>query len=253
MEYNFPVSLQPTYTKIGNQIGQEIPRRRAVVRDDTGVPIASVSTKYKLVTHTEVFDQALKYVDRLGKPQSKFYIASNGAKAVGEFTYADKTLAVEKGDLVGLRVYIESSYNAKSAIKVRIGGLQLKCMNGLMQPKDVFDLSVRHSGAAAINFPDTDIVFGTFKKTIEDLSRLTHLELNESEYENWIDKAIDDSVIPESALNKMSYGPEGTAWNLYSAFTHHITHQETSKATQIGKLNRLNRVTKWFDENFPIQ
>jgi len=247
MSYNFPVSLQDIYTKSGKQV----PRYKAVVRGDTDEPIATVSTKYKLIEHATVMDEAMKYVQRLGNPTSKFYLSGKGDRAVGEFTYADKTLAVQKGDMVGLRVYAESSYNGKQAIKVRIGGLRLVCMNGLMQPNDIFSLSVKHTGDVEFKFPEPEEIMDRFTRTISTLSNYSQMEIPGGQFREYAEMAVEEGVVVKKAIEKIS-DEDRTVWDLYNHFTYHITHQESSKASYLGKMNRLNKVASWIEEKFPV-
>ncbi len=248
MSYNFPVSLQDIYTKSGKQV----PRYRAVVRDDTDEPIATVSTKYKLIEHATVMGEAMKYVQKLGNPTEKFYTSTKGDRAVGEFTYADKTLAVRKGDMVGLRVYAESSYNGKQAIKVRIGGLRLVCMNGLMQPNDIFSLNVKHTGDVEFKFPEPEEIMERFTKTIHTLSGYSQMELGSEKIREYAEMAVNEGVVVERAVKAIK-DEDRTVWDLYNHFTYHITHNESSKASYLGKMNRLNRVASWIEEKFPLQ
>lgn len=245
--YDFPVSLQNVYTKDGSQV----PRIKAVVRDDSKKAIAAVSTKYALIEHRLVMDQAMKFVEKLGQPVINFHSANDGARIVGEFTYRDHTFEVEKNDLVGMRVYVENTYNAKGSLKVRLGGLRLVCLNGMVRAQDVFNLDIRHIGEPDITFPDPDIIFDRFNSTMKDFRRLTEIDLTEEEYRNFGQAAKDDGVITEKSLSAID-GKDGSAWSLYNDFTYHINHMESAKATQIGKLNRLNRVSSWFDDKFPV-
>ena len=130
MNYEFPVALEPTYTKTG----VEIPGRRAVVRKDTEAPIASVSTRYQLTEHKTIIEQAKSFSELFGTPTTSFNLSRSGDRCLTEFTYKEITAEVAKNDLVGLRFYIDTSYNAKSTNKLRIGGLRLSCLNGMVSP-----------------------------------------------------------------------------------------------------------------------
>ena len=115
--YDFPVELQKVFTR-GHK---EVPRARAVIRKDTGDPIANVSDRYHLVSHKTVIDEAKSFVSLFGTPEEKFHMGTNGVTLVGEYTYKDITRAVRRNDLVGLRVYVENSYNTSKGICYRLG------------------------------------------------------------------------------------------------------------------------------------
>lgn len=243
--YDFPVTLEPAYTKLG----KEIPRARVVVRGDTDAPIATVSTRYKLVEHSDVFRQAQSYITGLGDPKNEFIIANNGARAIGQFTFMDKTLAVAKGDLVGLRVFVENTYNARGSIKVRLGGIRLVCMNGMVRHSDVFNLSVKHTGEAKIDFPPIERVMQTFQSTVNQYKQYAGMELTADAYKGSAEAAVRNHIVPASAIENIP-DTERTVWDLFNRFTYHITHKETSRSTGAGKITRLNRASKWIDDTF---
>lgn len=246
--YEFPVSLQKTFTAEGH----EVPRARAVVRGDTNKPISVVSSVYRLITHKEIMDQAFQYVKVIGEPQVQYFMKNDGAQLTAEFTFMDKTLAVRKGEMVGLRVYVDNNYQAKGAMKVRIGGLCMWCMNGAINHRDVFDINVSHIGKSDINFPAPELVMEGFKNTISGFKELSKIDLSEKQMIEYVDRARADRLIPGRAVKEFGgeHAKEHTAWALYNYFTYVITHQGGARLTQLGRINRLNRVGRWFQDNF---
>lgn len=244
MNYDFPVALEKTFTKTG----VEIPGRRAVVRKDTDTPIASVGLSYKLTEHKTIMDKAKSYADIFGSPVTSFTVNPKGDRVLAEFTFKEITQEVAKGDLVGLRFYIDSSYNAKSSNKLRIGGLRLACLNGMVSPtSDVYSISARHTGEnTAIVFPEKELLLSNFERTVKDLARLTTIEYTTVDYQKKLIEAVDNNIISEAAINNIKDN-ERTAWDMYNRFTNHITHNESAKASYINKINRLSKVAKWFD------
>ena len=247
--YDFPVSLQKTFTAEG----REVPRSRAVVRGDTNEPIAVVSTSYRLIPHKDIMEQADKYVKTIGEPKANFYITGNGAKVVGEFTFMDKTLAVRKNELVGLRMYIDNNYNATGSMKVRIGGLCMWCMNGAVSHRDVFQLNVPHIGNHEITFPHPDQVFESFQNTIQSFKQLAEIPLSRERQIELTNTAAHHKIVPTKAFTGLNSGEdkiEESAWGLYNHFTYYITHKENSRSTAHGRITRLNNVGRWFDDVF---
>ena len=240
--HDFPVSIQPAFT----QKGIEIPRIRAVVRDDTGVPLASVSPRYQLIKHNTVLEAAESFVRKLGIPQREISLGSNGAYMVGTFEFMDKKIALKKGDLVGMRVYIQNSYNAKTAVIIKVGGVVMSCMNGMVSHKDVFYSRTRHSLGQEVVFPNPELVLDSFHNSCGRWSQLQEMDLNPVDAEELELKAIELGVMPKG-VNKTSTQIRN-AWDLHQKFTYHITH--VSKASGVGKLRMLNHVSKWFDDIF---
>ena len=240
--YDFPVSLQKVYTKAG----KEMPTVRAVVRDDTNEPIANVSNKYRLIPHMDVINAARGFISKLGTPTEGFHIAKNGALIVGEYVYKDITHAV-KDDFVGLRVFIENSYNAKKRLTVKIGGLVLKCTNGMVVPRDIYSMSIRHTGDNVIEWPDHGEILDKFGAESKKWIKYGQHDLKDK-YDDYLHKAVTDGVIHERALQAPTHGT--TVWDLYNQFTYHITHNESQRASQIGKIHRSEKVANWLEEIF---
>lgn len=238
--YNFPVSLQPLYTKQG----AEAPKVRAVVNESTGHAIATVSTKYSLLKHQELVDKSVGFVRGFGIPEERILTSRNADKFAAEYTYKEKTAAVGIDDVVGLRVYVENSYNGKSSAKIRIGALRLKCLNGMMLPHDVFSLSVKHAGKIEIEFPNPEDVLDRFRSSVSSLSVYKETNLTYEKYTRFVEDAVEFGLVNKTALDKP---PGQNAWDLYNQFTYNITHE--SKMSELSKINKLNRVALWMEEN----
>src|SRR3954470_9200220 len=120
-DYEFDVEVE----KVFLQSGVEVPGTRVVVRQDTGLPVATVSDKYMLVKHKTVMDAAEQFIGVFGEPERKYHMARGGARLVGEFTYRDRSnlIKVQKDDVVGLRVFVENSYNAEASVRVHVGAI----------------------------------------------------------------------------------------------------------------------------------
>ena len=149
--YAFPVELQNVFTKTG----KVVPRRKAVVRTDDDKVIGSVSDRYKIFKHEDVMNQADSYISNMGKPEKKCYLTQDGASLTAEYTFRDTSLKIGDnagmGDVVGLRVYVQNSYNGKGALRFRIGAMVVKCLNGMVLPEDKFSLTYRHTKEIEVN------------------------------------------------------------------------------------------------------
>lgn len=247
VRYDFPVSLQPGYTKDG----KEIPRLRTVVREDTNQPISYVSSKFTLVPHKEVMDAADSFVKQFGKPKVTFTLRNSGASLLGEYFFQDNTQAVALNDLVGLRVFIENAYNASRSLIIKIGGMRLKCFNGQAIAGSFFEFKQRHTGEVSLEFPDPDDVFNAFKLATTRWKELKQRELSPKDYTLYAEKAVEEHIIQKPVLSNLCREKDQTAWGLYNDFTYHISHE--SKAKAFGKIARQERVDKWFSKEFLSQ
>lgn len=244
MNYNFPVSIQSIFTKDG----AEVPRVRAIIRDDTKEALSAVSTRYSLIRHSQVADEAIQFAESFGKPDVKFHLSANGDRFLSEFTYMDHTVAVQKDDLVGFRFYAENAYRPGYAAKLRVAALRKVCMNGMVLPKESIDLNVRHVGEATFKFPNPDELIEKFHKHTKKFTRYAESELNEENWNRYLDKALLEGIVTSRVRD---IAPEAnTVWGLYNTFTYDINHKESEKASVIGKVARLNKVANWFDQEF---
>jgi hypothetical protein len=193
-----------------------------------------------------VVDAAEAFITQLGTPTRNFALAKNGAVLVGEYTYADKTLAVKTGEVVGMRVYIHNAYNGSSCLKFRVGALVLKCLNGMLVSKDIFNVSYRHQGEQEIKFPDPAMVYASFVTATKQWGEYSSDLLTLNSYSEYLYKASQAKLIPEKVAKALPAGE--SVWDLYNQITYHITHE--TKATKIGVINKLSRTAEWFENTF---
>lgn len=243
--YDFPVELQGCFSPSG----KPVPGARSVVRTDTDEPLNAVSSKYKLVTHSELVDKARQFVGIFGTPKETFSLGQNGRKLLSTFQFVDKTQALQKNDKVGLRVMVQNSYNTSSSVIVKIGAIRLACMNGMVVADNVLEIKQRHTGDFQLEFPDPDRLWDVFCQNTNRWKELQRIELTESDYDSFVMKAVEEQIIQQAAEKTKTEGH--SAWDLYNQFTYHITHE--SKAAEMGKFNRLARVDKWINEAFDLQ
>jgi len=254
VDYAFPVSLQPVFTKDGNIV----PTVRAVVREDDQRPISSVSDKFTLIPHEEVVTVAQNFLATLGpNPETIFTLTNDGAVLMCTCTFKDKTFTVggtdhKVGDPIGLRVHIENAYNGTKCLRFKIGGINISCLNGMVAFEDFFNISIRHTGSYNLDFPEAGEVFDAFKAKCSGWDSYGKIMLNPNTYGDYVLKANEEYVIPEKLSKALvtNAAPERSVWQLYNDFTYYVTHD--SKASPVGKVNKLNRIDKWFSQNFSV-
>ncbi len=244
--YNFPVSLQKLYTKDG----AEAPRVQAVVREDTNLPLAVVGKRYKLVPHADVIDQARGFISALGTPEETFNIARSGAVMVGVLTYREHTQTVAKGDTVGLRVYIENSYNATRSLTIRIGALVLSCLNGMVTPRNVYSYVWRHTTDVVIKFPEPGEILSNFTAEADRWKGYGDIRLPPrgskpvTDLFGQLEPVLGTGML-ESVREVIATTKDPSGWDLMQACTYQITH--SSKASVVGKLNKLDATSRIVD------
>lgn len=257
MNYDFPVELRPAHVYLndivdGAPVLTKLPRVKAVVRTDKEEVIGQVSDRYKIFTHKQVMDQALKYADKLiGRPKLNVGLSQGGAFMCSKFDSVDKSFAVRNGDPVGFRVNIMNSYNGKCGLVMQVGGLVMKCMNGMvgMSDEDSYNLNWRHTREfELIDFPEPDLLIAAWDENCKAWANMAKMDMTEDDYDGLLRKAHEKSLI--SGKNMLVPDPhhrEKTAWDLYNQLTYHAEH---SDIVEHSRVNRLNRAAKWANDIF---
>lgn len=240
--YDFPVQKERLFTKDG----VEAINSRALVRTDTNKFISTVSDKYNVIEHKLMVDRVLECVKHFGDPVAKFDIAQEGRKLICQFDLIDKTVALKKGDKVGLRVFARGTYDAKQSMLINIGGVRLICTNGMVAHNSDLSIKVNHIGDTEWNMPHPDQLWDIFAKSGKNWEHLQTLDMTETEYAAISAKAVELGIVPEKALQSPTDGQ--TAWDMYNQFTHFVSH--TSKSQAFGRFNRLNKIDGFFQEVF---
>lgn len=246
-EYDFPVELQPIYTKLGTKL----PRNQAVVRTDTQAPISVVSSIYNLITHKEVLDAVVPFMQKFGAGDPDVVVERDGARIVATWRFLDRTLATQAGDKIGLTVHAINSYDKTGSVIIRVGGVVLRCMNGMTAVHDEFSLYYRHSGKKIeLEMPDPEIVWGQFVAGTQFWSALEQHEISPDFKTKLIELALERKVASETSLEADAVSSQieasKTAWDLYNAFTYAITHESKTRnrTTEILRQDKLNRLFK---------
>lgn len=244
--YDFPVALHEAYTKDGIQA----PKVKVVVREDTGVPLATVSENYGLITHNSVIAEARKFISVLGEPVERFGLARNGAVMWGEFTYLDRTIEPVVGEPIGLRVYVENSYNSRKAVTIDVGGLVLSCKNGMTAFNSRNRYTWRHTKNSVIRMPSPDDILYGFEAEGRAIASLNgrYIEKQDLDYINSKIKTIFSEVQLKNLENKLEEGQ--SAWDGLQALTYEATH--IGNAGFVSRMRKLASISKIFKERFEI-
>jgi hypothetical protein len=243
--YRFPVELRDVYTKRGDQV----PRVKAVVRTDTEEPISAVSHNYRLIPHGDLVDAAEKFVKDFGEPERSFSMNQNGTVLMGEYTYRENPVQLACGDTVGMKLYISNSYNSSSSMRIRIGALVLKCLNGMVSFRQAFDYSVRHYGKALqeIAFPEPYQISAAFNSEIDRWDHYNGFSIKDDVVRlDIIKDAWAKGLVTAKGVETIAEKPANTMWDMMQNFTYHVTH-ETPKLSPIGRVQRLESVSRYLD------
>lgn len=254
-DYRFPVALEKAFTKDGI----EIPRTRTIVRQDTKLPLSVVSDRYKLYTHEDVMNAVKPFVRELGQPETMFSLEKDGARLIATHTFRNHSIQLPRGhdtersigDVVALRLHIINSYNRSTALEFKLGGMVLRCLNGMTLFEHLFHLSFRHLGEAWTGeLPRPQTVVSAFSQAGEQWKRLAEASLTPRDQRKLVEDAVKLQILPKRSFEaeRVRFERAETYWDLYNAFTYVYTH--TSKRMQVsGKLTRGDKLNVLFNDH----
>lgn len=247
----FSVSLQPVFC--GENGVSPFPSRRAVVREDTGQPIAIVSDRYALVPHArvlDIIDNAIEPLD-LGPVPRGIYLERNGARMRALYKFPSLAKPVLGGDDICPCLQIRNTYDSTARISVHIGAFRFVCTN----------LAVGGGGAFAGGFVSIhagEIPIEKMADQLTDyLARFDRIVLT---YRQWTMTRLErDQLEPllaqilngrfDELRDALLGAVPATVFEAYNSLTYHATHSMRSARTAFEMLERVNH---GFQKTFPV-
>lgn len=227
--YNFPVELQPVFLSNGNQIA----KKRAVVRTDTMDTLGIVSEDYGLVEHGKVIDSLREAGHEYGVAE-KISVTNNGANLFYQMIFPKVEMEVKKGDIIKMMMIARNSYNAMKSLSIIFGAFRLVCENGMVIGTQFIQFAYRHIGnVGGMNdsfmideYKDTYKAYiKLFGERMPQITQMARLPLQSNE--GLFDKK--QVQLPEYLIQeaKTSFETEHdhTVWGYYNSLTHAITHK----------------------------
>lgn len=249
---DFPVMLRAIFQQRPEGY-EEIPHRRAVVRQDTGEAIAVVSSRYTVVPHQRILDAIERAIQPLdvGPVPRGVYVDRRGANMRAVFKFPALARAVRGMDEVCPCVQVRNTYDGTSRISIHIGAFRFVCTN----------LAVGGGGVFAGGFMSVhagEIPIATAGEQLADY--LTRFEGIVDLYRHWesqsLGPAMLDAVLRQvlkgqyaDLRNKVLTAAPATVMAAYNTLTDHATHQMRTARTAFGLLERVNAS---FQAAFPL-
>jgi hypothetical protein len=241
---DFPVILRPVYQALAGSY-PEIPKRRAVVREDTGQVLAVVSDRYALVPHQRILDLVEEAIGPLnvGVVPRGIYVDRAGARMRALFKFPSLVQPVLGDDTLCPCLKIQNTYDGSSRIAIHIGAFRFACTNLAVGGGGVFA-----GGFMAIHAGEVPIVEVTkqltsylkgFEKIVELYRRWAMTEAAPETLERVLGalpKRVETALRPE-----LSPTPRVMVWEAYNRATHFATHQMRSYRAAFDLLARINR------------
>lgn len=242
---DFPVLLKPLLVQ-RNGSYTSVPRRFAVVREDTGEPLAVVSGRYTLVPHQRVLDAVHKAIRVLnvGPVPQGIFVDRRGARMRALFKFPALTQPVIGDDTICPCLKLQNSYDGTSKITLHIAAFRFVCTNLAVGGGGVFagGFMAVHAGEIPVE-QATDQLEGFLDQFPEVVAL----------YRLWAETAADPEGLnplirglPNRARGYLQRqadrGRIRTMWDAYNAATWFATHQLRSAHSAFALLERINRV-----------
>lgn len=245
---DFPVDLSPVFCSPEGTM-QEVPRRLAVVRKDTGRVIGLVSDRYKLVPHQrilDVMDSALASFD-VGPTPRGIYVDRGGARMRALFKFPALAQDVGRNDEICPCLRVQNTYDGTSRISLHIGAFRFVCTNLAVGGGGVFAggfMSV-HAGEIALEQVGSRLTtyLTSFSSVVELYRYWTDLPVT-TESLNATSRGL--PIRTAMAIDARLAGAR-TVFEAYNAFTDVATHQLRSARAAFDLLDRINLEfqTRW--------
>lgn len=227
---------------------------RAIINPDTNDLFSILSTKYKIMQHTDVLTKVEECVAKhpeYGTPKRTIKTLSNGAKLQAKYVFPEIDVQINTGDVVHPEVEIRNGYDGIWSFGVLFGAFRLVCSNGLVIGDVVMQFKRKHFNPAQ-QFLLTDMLQNSF----ESFSNQTEM------WKGWVDKVLTPEQVTNNletlAFNKKEMKelevesevathatimtPAITQWVFFNILTQYITHRVASVNRQVELQSRLRKM-----------
>lgn len=250
---DFPIVLKPVFYQ-GEEEFQAVPKRFAVVREDTGQALAVVSDRYKLVTHQQLLDSVNAATASLdvGPVPRGIYVDRGGARmrALFKFPALVQPISHAFKDEICPCVKMENTYDGTSRISVHIGAFRFVCTNLAVGGGGVFAGGFMSIHAGEIPMDEISSQLTTY---LGDFERIV------TAYRAWSESVLDlerhDQFLgtlpsrPAEVLRlRRSVETPLTVYAAYNQATQYATHHMRSVR---GAFDLLERINRGFQRFFP--
>jgi len=214
--------------------GSQVSNQAIEIRDDQGdwQCLNIHSSAYKLVPNTIVNETAQEILIQTGEswtPEREVWTGRYWAKLYRSNLNLD---APEVGDTLSLGLRVENSYDGSCQFRLVLMGFVLSCTNGLVSPRHFSSFTAKHIGDEEVNFGMAVAKIrqgmGELEGVLPLVNRLNRIPLTV----DLISQVANETSLPNrewGEINKLLGGSE-TAWHLYQAVTHRLSHHGRGRA-----------------------
>lgn len=218
-------------------------KKKFLVREDTGSPLAIVGDGYKVVHNKEIvyaFETALDSLPDFKERKVQTYLPFGGSQMFRQYTFGKIMVEPKVGDITQLRLELTNSYDGKLKGGFKISGLRLACTNGQVMPENFHEISAKHS--SKFNLEDIvksiSVALPEFQNMVETWKTWRDIKMKKQDVIDMLSK----SSIPEKTVEKISLAfdkEDQTKWGAFQASTWVISHDTKSRREENSRVSQL--------------
>ena len=254
--FDFDVHQEPLLTTDGKRTGYF-----GMVRRDTAEPITlGVCTEqYGVVKNADLIEMVetnLASHDKLSNYNSKKFVVRDGARFYASYDFPDFKTELKpmgkraKGDILGLRLVVNNSYDRSCRVSLSLGFLRLICTNGMTSLSKEFSMTKRHTLAVNLDFVGDALAHAcdSVESSAQIFNKLAQRAITNEQGLNLLTKLEEKEVISgkvregiESVWRNPSYelDTDRNLYNLYNAATQFLTRNVSQERYEYSE--RVNR------------
>lgn len=254
--YDFDVHQEPLLTTDGKRTGYF-----GMVRRDTAEPITlGVCTEqYGVVKNADLIEMVesnLATHDKLSNYNSKKFVVRDGSRFYASYDFPDFKTELKptgkraKGDILGLRLVVNNSYDRSCRVSLSLGFLRLICTNGMTSLSKEFSMTKRHTLAVNLDFVGDALARAcdSVDSQAQIFNRLAQRALTNDQGLTLLTKLEEKEIISgkvregiEAVWRNPAYeeDTDRNLYNLYNAATQFLTRNVSQERYEYSE--RVNR------------
>lgn len=254
--YDFDVHQEPLLTTDGKRTGYF-----GMVRRDTAEPITlGVCTEqYGVVKNADLIEMVesnLASHDKLSNYNSRKFVVRDGARFYASYDFPDFKTELKpmgkraKGDILGLRLTVNNSYDRSCRVSLSLGFLRLVCTNGMTSLSKEFSMTKRHTLAVNLDFVGDALAHAcdSVESSAQIFNKLAQRALTNEQGLSLLTKLEEKDIISgkvregiEAVWRNPQYeeDTDRNLYNLYNAATQFLTRNVSQERYEYSE--RVNR------------
>jgi len=253
----------------GEEVSMLAPKKKAIIRSDTGMFLGNHSVRYKTIPHIDLYKQHTKKLLESDIGKSAVQVTDqtwdNGAKARRTVHFLDHTMKVRDGDEVCLRSDIFNSLDGAWSFQTFTGAYRSLCLNTLVfGGQKFYHENRKHTAGLNVSSALSKIAntLDVFTNQSEKFQLWSNTKITDEQAVQFLVNSIcrkESKTMDTLALSKDSNHVDpklinarlsdylmyrfqqeqaslgNTIWALYNAMTHWSTHTDETYESQNDK------------------